>query len=213
LFSNCVVKAIALLLTSTTFSGAPRTDCPDTPSTPADAERSGREIRRVFTELGLSLHPTKTDLPGKQALELLGIVVDTRRQLYLLSPEKTTQNRLRCLTVPTILCSTQMTMFPPRLVTVLRTGQFRQSRGHRRPPLPAGSFQLFKRRHVQPPSNTVPPKLARFDLVVQPAYKHSRRKRSMDLISLYLQLLSSTHQWKAGVQSCTLMENAKSPYS
>jgi ribonuclease HI len=70
------------------LSGAPRTDCPDTPSTPADAERAGREIRRLFTELGLSLHPTKTDFSGKQALELLGIVVDTRRQLYLLSPEK-----------------------------------------------------------------------------------------------------------------------------
>jgi hypothetical protein len=47
------------------LSGAPRTDCPDTPSTPADAERAGREIRRLFTELGLSLHPTKTDFSGK----------------------------------------------------------------------------------------------------------------------------------------------------
>jgi hypothetical protein len=36
----------------------------------------------------LKLHPTKTDFKGKHALELLGIVVDTRRQLYLLSPSK-----------------------------------------------------------------------------------------------------------------------------
>jgi hypothetical protein len=70
------------------LSGAPRTDCPETASTPADAERAGREIRLLFIELRLSLHPTKTDFSGKQALELLGIIVDTRRQLYLLSPEK-----------------------------------------------------------------------------------------------------------------------------
>jgi hypothetical protein len=36
----------------------------------------------------LKLHPTKTDFQGKHALDLLGIMVDTRRQLYLLSPLK-----------------------------------------------------------------------------------------------------------------------------
>jgi hypothetical protein len=69
-------------------------------------------------------------------------------------------------------------MFPPRLTTVLRTGQLRQSCGHRRPSLPSGPFQLFKCSHVKPPSITVPPKLAKFDLVVQPACKHSRRTRN-----------------------------------
>jgi hypothetical protein len=70
------------------ISGAPRTECVDTPASQADAERAGREIQSLFADLGLKLHPTKTDFSGKHALELLGIVVDTRRQLYLLSPEK-----------------------------------------------------------------------------------------------------------------------------
>jgi Reverse transcriptase (RNA-dependent DNA polymerase) len=70
------------------LSGAPRTDHGDTPASQADAARAGREIRELFGKLGLKLHPTKTDFQGKRALELLGIVVDTRRQLYLLSPSK-----------------------------------------------------------------------------------------------------------------------------
>jgi Reverse transcriptase (RNA-dependent DNA polymerase) len=70
------------------ISGVPRSRHQDLPATPADAEDAGREIRTLFTDLGLSLHPTKTDTTGKKALELLGIVIDTRRQLYLLSPEK-----------------------------------------------------------------------------------------------------------------------------
>jgi hypothetical protein len=70
------------------ISGAPRTDHPEEPATIHDAERAGVEIRALFNDLGLSLHPRNTDCTGKQALELLGIVVDTRRQLFLLSPEK-----------------------------------------------------------------------------------------------------------------------------
>jgi hypothetical protein len=70
------------------LSGAPRTDHGDTPASQDDAARAGREIRELFGKLGLKLHPTKTDFKGKDALELLGIVVDTRRQLYLLSPSK-----------------------------------------------------------------------------------------------------------------------------
>jgi hypothetical protein len=54
----------------------------------ANAARAGREIRELFGKLGLKLHPTKTDFQGKHALELLGIVVNIRRQLYLLSPSK-----------------------------------------------------------------------------------------------------------------------------
>jgi hypothetical protein len=59
----------------------------DTPANQADAKRAGREIQSMFADLGLKLHPTKTDFSGKHALELLGIVVDTRRQLYLLFPK------------------------------------------------------------------------------------------------------------------------------
>jgi hypothetical protein len=53
-----------------------------------DAARGGREIRSLFEELGLKLLPSKIAFQGKNALDLLGIVVDTRRQLYLLSPSK-----------------------------------------------------------------------------------------------------------------------------
>jgi hypothetical protein len=38
--------------------------------------------------LGITIHPKNSDFSGKTALELLGIVVDTQRKLYLLSPEK-----------------------------------------------------------------------------------------------------------------------------
>jgi hypothetical protein len=70
------------------LSGAPCTDHGDTPASQADAARAGLEIRELFGELKLKLHPTKTDFQVKHALELLGIMVDTRRQLYLLSPSK-----------------------------------------------------------------------------------------------------------------------------
>jgi hypothetical protein len=70
------------------LSGAPRTNHGDTPAGLADSARARREIRELFGKLGLKLHPTTTDFQGKHALELLGIVVGTRRQLYLLSPSK-----------------------------------------------------------------------------------------------------------------------------
>jgi Reverse transcriptase (RNA-dependent DNA polymerase) len=73
------------------LSGAPQTECVDTPASPADATRAGQEIQCLFAELGLKLQPTKTYCSGKHALELLAIVVDTRRQLHLLSPEKLRQ--------------------------------------------------------------------------------------------------------------------------
>jgi hypothetical protein len=52
---------------------------------------------------------------------------------------------------------------PPRLPTVFWTGQFRQPRGRRRPSLPSGSIQMFKRRHSKPPRIIVPPEPAGFD--------------------------------------------------
>jgi hypothetical protein len=42
----------------------------------------------MFRDVGITLHPKKSDLSGKRALELLGIVVDTQRKLYLLSSAK-----------------------------------------------------------------------------------------------------------------------------
>jgi hypothetical protein len=70
------------------ISGAPRSKSQMLQAKPSDAETAGEEIRALFSRLGISLHPTKTDFSGKKSIELLGIVVDTQRQLYLLSPEK-----------------------------------------------------------------------------------------------------------------------------
>jgi hypothetical protein len=50
--------------------------------------KSWRRDTTLLAELGLTLHPKKSDFAGNKARELLGIVVDTQRQLCLLSPEK-----------------------------------------------------------------------------------------------------------------------------
>jgi Reverse transcriptase (RNA-dependent DNA polymerase) len=70
------------------ISGAHRTGSVDAPASQDDATRAGREIRSMFVELGLWLHSTKTDCLGKHALAVLGVVVNTRRDVYLLYHEK-----------------------------------------------------------------------------------------------------------------------------
>lgn len=70
------------------FYGAAGTQRNDHPATVADTRRAEVDMRALFSRLGLSMHPTKTDFSGKQALEILGIVVDTSSARFLLSPEK-----------------------------------------------------------------------------------------------------------------------------
>jgi hypothetical protein len=70
------------------FFGAAATGCADEPATEEDTVRAGRDIFTLFRRLGLRLHPTKSDFTGRRALEILGILVDTRRALFLLSPAK-----------------------------------------------------------------------------------------------------------------------------
>jgi hypothetical protein len=48
----------------------------------------GRDIHELFSPLGLTLNPTKSHLEGSRALEIIGILIDTRLVRYLLSPEK-----------------------------------------------------------------------------------------------------------------------------
>lgn len=59
------------------------------PATKAGARRGSLEVQRLFSRLGLQLHPTKGRWEGTMQLPLLGHMVDTRRQLFLLTPERT----------------------------------------------------------------------------------------------------------------------------
>jgi hypothetical protein len=70
------------------FFGAPGTAIEGKLSTDADVKRAGRDISLLFRRLGVWLHPTKIDFSGKRALEILGILVNTRRLMFLLSPGK-----------------------------------------------------------------------------------------------------------------------------
>ena len=55
---------------------------------PARTRALGRFVSRLFKRLGLWLHPNKADFTGAQRLDILGIEVDTERQLFLLGEEK-----------------------------------------------------------------------------------------------------------------------------
>jgi hypothetical protein len=70
------------------FFGAAATARNDHPVTEADTRRVERDVHELFSRLGLTLHPTKSHFEGSRAPEILGILVDTRRARYLLSPEK-----------------------------------------------------------------------------------------------------------------------------
>jgi hypothetical protein len=68
--------------------GAPETAIEDKPSTEPEDKQAGRAISLLLRRLCLWLHPTKSDLSGKRRLEILGILVDTRRTMFLLSTGK-----------------------------------------------------------------------------------------------------------------------------
>jgi ribonuclease HI len=70
------------------FFGAAATACAGAPATEVDTQQAGRDISALFRRLGLWLHPTKCDFSGRRELEILGILVDTRRAMFLLSPTK-----------------------------------------------------------------------------------------------------------------------------
>jgi hypothetical protein len=70
------------------FFGAGSTARSDHPATEAATARAGWDIRQLFARLGLTLHPTKCGFAGSRSLEILGILVDTRRAEFLLSPSK-----------------------------------------------------------------------------------------------------------------------------
>lgn len=54
----------------------------------ADTLQIGTEFQELFGRLGLQLHHDKCNFAGRRQLEILGIVVDTERALFLLRPRK-----------------------------------------------------------------------------------------------------------------------------
>jgi hypothetical protein len=157
------------------LSGAPRTDCPDTPSTPADAEKLGGKFDAFSPSWDCHFTPPRRISQGNKPCncsELSSIPAANftffRQNNYakFSPPPDCSDNPIFDANedVPSATCNGSTDWPISRSPT---------------PAFTAGSFQLFKRSHVKPPSNTVPPKLARFDLVVQPVYKHSRRTRNM----------------------------------
>jgi Reverse transcriptase (RNA-dependent DNA polymerase) len=65
------------------FFGAARTDDASASTMEGDTKRVGQDISELFRRLGLWLHPTKCDFSGQRALEVLGILVDTQRKMFL----------------------------------------------------------------------------------------------------------------------------------
>jgi hypothetical protein len=52
------------------ITGAPRASNQDLPATPEDATQAGIETCSLFKDFGITLHPKKSDISGKWALEL-----------------------------------------------------------------------------------------------------------------------------------------------
>jgi hypothetical protein len=70
------------------FFGAAVTANEEVPATEADTLLAGWDIESLFIQLGLWLHPKKCYFSGQRELEILGILVDTRRAMFPLSPVK-----------------------------------------------------------------------------------------------------------------------------
>lgn len=70
------------------FFGSSRAGPENTPANPGDIRELEQLIRGLFRKLGLSLHPTKCDFRGNRRLEILGILVDTEEQKFLVPPSK-----------------------------------------------------------------------------------------------------------------------------
>jgi hypothetical protein len=70
------------------FFGAAGSTRDDSPATLTDTRQAEHDVRPLFRRLGLSMHPTKCDFTGARALEILGILVDSERAQFLLSPAK-----------------------------------------------------------------------------------------------------------------------------
>lgn len=66
------------------FFGSARGSGPHAASA-ADTRSLGEEVIALFARLGLLLHPHKCDFSGSRRLEIFGIVVDSEKEMFLLS--------------------------------------------------------------------------------------------------------------------------------
>lgn len=73
------------------FGGAPPTRSKHGPATGAEAVRGSQAVRQLFYDLGLHVHPDKGCYAGTRRLPLLGFIIDTERQLFLVKPERAKQ--------------------------------------------------------------------------------------------------------------------------
>jgi hypothetical protein len=161
------------------LSGAPRTDHGDSPASQADAARAGREIRELFGKLGLKLHSTRTGFQGKHALEFLGILVDTRRQLYLLYPSKLAKISQAARLFRLKASRHKRRCSVRKHSAILWTWKFGVPCGHRRPPAPAGPLRLCKRRDLKSASDDMQPESSRLGVVRRPSHQNVRGPRNL----------------------------------
>jgi len=80
-------RGIAVMGYLDDFLGRPRT-LPGIPSAVEDCTRATEELEDLFLRLGLDRHPDKGEWNGAQVFEHLGLIVDTRRRLFLVPPAK-----------------------------------------------------------------------------------------------------------------------------
>lgn len=70
------------------FFGAAKPLCPGGTASPVETQALERLMQLLFHEFGLQIHPKKCFFHGFPRLELLGILVDTESQQFLLPPKK-----------------------------------------------------------------------------------------------------------------------------
>lgn len=80
--------------------GAPRVGLAEGPhATEANTKVAKSEVLSLASRLGVQIHQVKRDFSGTKELELLGILVDTKAGLYILSPTKLNKVRASALEV------------------------------------------------------------------------------------------------------------------
>jgi hypothetical protein len=142
-------------------------------------------------------------------LELLGIVVDTLRQLYLLSRSKACQDLPTGQTSPPEGDLAQDTMCPTRHSAVLWTWKFGVLCGHICLPAPVGPLRLCKRRELESAIDAVPPEFSRLGVVGRPSQERARGLRNLGRFPIRdpREVDASMEGWGALLQAQTRNED------
>lgn len=135
------------------FFGAAKARWPGKPTGVEDTADLGRVMGLLFDKLGLTLHSDKCFFEGTTRLEILGILVDTEEQQFLLSPKKLAAIKKSAM-------STALRIAAPALReaeggrAVRRAGERQRARSSRLPSAPkralrrAGRVRAIIRRSV-----------------------------------------------------------------